>query len=236
MEMKGNGGPAGATASAEDVLDTLNDLLQLNHDAIGAYDIAIEKLEDRDHASQISGFKLDHERHIRELNDAILGLGGSPRNEPHKTSALKEAMQNLGAMAGDRGALLAWRANELQVRTKYDKYASKAVHWSNDVKRLIDQQALDEERHYRWVAETLAALGTLGASGVGSVRNRIAGVADTAREKAASGVSTARERASEGLDRAAGLGDEVENRVRTSPLKTLLMLFGVGFIIGRILR
>ncbi|HYJ79798.1 MAG TPA: DUF2383 domain-containing protein [Longimicrobiaceae bacterium] len=147
-----------APALAE-VLDGLNDLLQLDHDAVAAYDVAIEKLEDRDHADQIAGFRRDHERHIRELGELVLALGGVPRNEPHLTAPFKQAMQSLGGLAGDKGLLLAWRTNELQVRTKYDACASRAMFWPPEVKRTIDRAALDEERHYSWVAGVLQRLG-----------------------------------------------------------------------------
>jgi rubrerythrin len=151
---EGGRGSTPAAASAE-VLEGLNDLLQLDHDAVGAYEIAIEQLENRDHALQIKGFRSDHERHIRELNDLILRLGGSPVNEPHATAPLKQALQKVAAAAGDRALLMAWRANEFQVMTKYDGYARQGRAWPPEAKRLVDEFALDEERHYQWVAGVL---------------------------------------------------------------------------------
>jgi ElaB/YqjD/DUF883 family membrane-anchored ribosome-binding protein/rubrerythrin len=156
----------GRMAPTPEVLDGLNDLLQLDHDAIGAYEIAIERLEDRDNANQISGFKLDHERHIRSLNELIATLGGEPKNEPHATGPFKQALQRLGAAGGDKGLLLAFRANELQVRMKYDRYASKAVFWPADAKRVVDQNALDEERHYHWVSDLLERMGVAPGEGI----------------------------------------------------------------------
>jgi rubrerythrin len=208
-------------ADASTVLEALNDLLQLDHDAIGAYEIAIEKLEDRDHANQINGFKLDHQRHIRDLNELILELGGTPENEPHATAPLKEAMQKAGALGGDRGTLIAWRANELQVRTKYDGYASRAVGWPANVKRVIDEAALDEERHYHWVAGVLQQMGVGSGEGLetdllNKLRERTsqAGAAaerlsDRARSGVAGAVETARGRAADGLDRAAQRLDDI---------------------------
>ena len=143
----------------QEVLDGLNDLLQLDHDALAAYDVAISKLEDRDHASQISGFRRDHERHVRELNELVTRLGGTPVNHPHATGPFKTALQSLGGLAGDKGLLMAFRTNELQVRTKYDTYASKAMLWPPEVKRVVDGAALDEERHYAWVAGVLQRMG-----------------------------------------------------------------------------
>lgn len=139
-----------------EIVEGLNDLLQLDHDAIGAYEIAIEQLENREYALQIDGYKRDHERHIQRLNDAILELGGTPANEPHATAPLKQAVQRLSAVGGDKSLLSAWRSNELQVMTKYDSYAQQAVSWPASVKKLIDENALDEERHYQWIVTVMA--------------------------------------------------------------------------------
>lgn len=214
-----------APPAAAEILEGLNDLLQLDHDAVGAYEIAMEKLEDRDHASQIAGFLRDHERHIRELNELIAELGGSPVNQPHATGPFKQALQSLGGLAGDRGLLIAFRTNELQVRTKYDSYASKANAWPTAIKRVVDANALDEERHYRWVADALAAMGVGSGEGaevdvVDALRERTAVAGhrlDQAREKASEVVEEVRERAGEVAGqvraRAADAADAVRNRI-----------------------
>ncbi|HEX2093588.1 MAG TPA: ferritin-like domain-containing protein [Longimicrobiaceae bacterium] len=201
MDTQTTGQTEARTPETSEVLDALNDLLQLDHDAIGAYDIAIERLQDRDHANQIAGFRLDHERHIRDLNEAIARLGGTPMNEPHATGPFKQALQSLGGLAGDKGLLIAWRVNELQVRTKYDTYAARAVHWPDDLKRLVDRNALDEERHYEWVTQVLDKMGVPTAEGLEQdaatkLRERSAGpgVVDTLRERAGDLAATARER------------------------------------------
>jgi rubrerythrin/ElaB/YqjD/DUF883 family membrane-anchored ribosome-binding protein len=273
-------------ATTEEVLDGLNDLLRLDHDAIGAYDVAIERLDDRDFTSQIAGFKRDHEGHIEALNQLITELGGAPENKPHVTGILKKAMQAAGSIGGDKGLLIAWRANEYQVRSKYDAYASKAMHWPDNVKRLIDANALDEERHYHWVADVLDRLGVGPSEGLDtdlatrlretgarmglssdniSARAREAG--ETARTHVADGLDTAanrldrmgepdadgaqarmagmahrvadgmhsaadRVRSGEGID----LRTEIEGQVRERPVRTLLTVFGVGFVLGRLLR
>lgn len=216
------GGARSSAASDTEVLEGLNDLLQLDHDAIGAYEIAIEKLENRDHAEQIRGFKAEHERHIRDLNQMIQGLGGTPVNEPHATGPFKQAMQSLGALGGDRGILLAWRTNELQVRTKYDSYASKANSWPAEVKLLVDQNALDEERHYQWAVDTLQRMGVGSGEGpdlAGKVREQMSGASaraqeltDQARERAGEAVGAARNRMAGGLEAAAQRLDQVADQ------------------------
>jgi rubrerythrin len=210
-----------APPATAEILEGLNDLLQLDHDAVGAYEIAMEKLQDRDHADQIAGFRRDHERHIRELNELIAELGGTPKNQPHATGPFKLALQSIGALAGDKGALMAFRTNELQVRAKYDSYAAKANAWPTHIKRIIDACALDEERHYRWVSEVLGkdeneALDKIdtareraeaharpidkvtGAAGV--ARERVLEATELARDRAADVAGTVRERVSGGVD------------------------------------
>ena len=198
------------------LVSQLNDLLQLDHDAIGAYRIAIEKLENRDWATQISGYLTDHERHVRELTEAIVELGGTPMNEPHATGPFKQALQSLGAVGGDKGLLMAWRANELQVRSKYDRYASKAVFWPDRLKALVDRNALDEERHYRWVVGVLEAMGVnLGGGAEEGIVNRLRENLNRfgqGRDSAGETIEQARLRAADGLSAAAERIDRMATR------------------------
>jgi len=204
LEIRLQGDSAGA--SVEGILDGLNDLLQLDHAAIEAYEVAIEQLRDRQQALQIEGFKRDHERHIQELNDLILALGGSPKNESHVSAPLAQGMQKLAATMGDRALLIAWRGNELRMMTKYDEYTRKALLWPAEAKRLIDRNALDEERHYRWV------LGVLGGDEdeedvTDRVREAMARAREMsveAQERLSGAAFAARIRAAEGLEEAAG--------------------------------
>lgn len=222
-----------APPATAEILEGLNDLLQLDHDAVGAYEIAMEKLNDRDHADMIAGFRRDHERHIRELNELIADLGGTPVNQPHATGPFKLALQSLGGLAGDRGTLMAFRTNELAVRAKYDAYAAKANAWPTSLKRVIDACALDEERHYRWVSEVLgkdenAALDKVDAAreaaeaharpldrvtdAAAVAKERVLEAGELARERAADVAGTVRERVSGGVDAVRNRLEGVLNR------------------------
>jgi rubrerythrin len=216
-----------APPATAEILEGLNDLLQLDHDAVGAYEIAMEKLQDRDHADQIAGFRRDHERHIRELNELIAELGGTPKNQPHATGPFKLALQSLGGLAGDRGTLMAFRTNELQVRAKYDSYAAKANGWPTNIKRIIDGCALDEERHYRWVSEVLGKDENASLDAVDTARekaeaharpiDKVTDAASVARERVLEATELARDRAADlagtARDRAADLAGTARERV-----------------------
>ncbi|HEX6910016.1 MAG TPA: ferritin-like domain-containing protein [Longimicrobium sp.] len=217
-----------APPATAEILEGLNDLLQLDHDAVGAYEIAMEKLQDRDHADQIAGFRRDHERHIRELNELVAELGGTPANQPHATGPFKLALQSLGGLAGDRGTLMAFRTNELQVRAKYDAYAARANAWPTHIKRVIDACALDEERHYRWVSDVLGKDENEALDKIDTARERaaaharpidkVADAAAVAKERVLETTGLARERAADlagaARERVTGGVDAVRNRLQ----------------------
>jgi rubrerythrin len=222
-----------------EVLDGLNDLLRLDHDAISAYEIAIDALRNRDHALQIEGFKRDHEAHIRRLNDLIIHHGGTPANEPHATAPLKEAMQKLGGAGGDRGLLVAWRANELQAMTKYDRYAHKAARWPADAKRVVDENALDEERHYDWVIGLLGVDDPAEVQFANSVRERMVTARearDSAAERASATAVKVRSYAAYWLDPDGDFQLALAGEIRDHLLRSVLVAFSFGFVVGRVIR
>ncbi len=143
--------------SAELVAE-LNDLLQLDHDAMQAYTVAIENLDDEGHKTTLRMFRGDHERHISELTQLIRIYGGTPVQMPHIPSGFfKLAVQQVGRAGGDREILLAFKSNERQVRDKYQRHASEQH--PPEVDDVIRRAAADEERHYTWATATLERMG-----------------------------------------------------------------------------
>lgn len=201
----------------EEVIAGLNDLLQLDHDAVSAYEIAIDRLDDREHALHIESFRRDHQRHIRELNDLILAMGGVPTNEPHASAPLKEAIQKIAASSGDKGLLTAFRANEFQISTQYDGYAQEAQSWPPEAKRLVDQNALDEERHYSWVSDLLGSEDPAEVHAANRYREAKVQVevgVDDVKNKARDASTRARFKVADGLEGAASYLHEVAERGR----------------------
>ena len=136
----------------------LNDLLQLDHDAVGAYGIAIHAVTDEAHRETLREFRTDHERHIEELTRLIQDRGGKPIQAPHlPTGVFKLAVQKAGALAGDKGLLLAFKANERQSRDKFRRIAENAD--DLEVADVLARAADDEIRHYDWATRTLLELG-----------------------------------------------------------------------------
>jgi rubrerythrin len=136
----------------------LNDLIRLDHDAIAAYSLAIERVESTTYRETLEGFRRDHERHVRELTERVRAAGGTPAEGPHaSTGAFKLAVQALGAAAGsDRALILAFKANEGESVAKY-RAAAERPH-SDAVREILARAARDEEKHYEWAESRLKRL------------------------------------------------------------------------------
>lgn len=150
--------PAANEPGDPELVAELNDLLQLDHDAVGAYTLAIEGLPADAFRETLAGFRADHERHVAELSELIRGRGGIPVPLPHlPTGAFKLAVQALGSLGEHRAVLLAFKTNEGQVRDKYRRHAGRGH--PPEVADVLLRAAADEERHYRWAEEMLERLG-----------------------------------------------------------------------------
>lgn len=187
--------PTETIPHSADLVAELNDLLKLDHDAVQAYSLAIKGLENESYKATLAQFRGDHERHITELTELIRSRGGTPMEMPHLTSGpFKLAMQAIGSgvrvtgLAGDRAVLVTFKANERQVRDKYVRYAARP--YPEEVARVVRQAADDEELHYRWVKQTLQALGYGEETLVGKA-NRVFGRVHGAAANAMEGIERA---------------------------------------------
>ena len=105
----------------------LNDLLQLDHDAVQSYGLAIRELEHPAYRETVRRYMADHQRHVEELTGLITTHGGLPIDIPHPTGVAKLAKQAVGGLGDDRRVLLAFRANERQARDKYVRAMEKST-------------------------------------------------------------------------------------------------------------
>ena len=167
------------------MIATLNDLLQLEHDALPAYALAIAGLRDRERSEAVEAFRDDHLRHVEELSGLIVARGGLPLHLPHlPTGPLKLAVQAAGLPGGDRAVLLAFRANEWQAREKYARLSAAVGEGRGreDVAAVLRRAAADEARHYAWAVGALEALGLGDDTPVGTANAAFARLHGTVAE------------------------------------------------------
>jgi rubrerythrin len=214
----------------------LNDLLQSDHDAVQAYAIAIEQLGEPEYRRTLERFREDHERHIRELTELIRAHGGIPLELPHvPTGMFKAAVQRAGALGGDWATLLAFKANERQVRDRYREAACQGH--PEDVADMLGRAAADEARHYVWALEMLDHLNL----GPDSMVGRVEGALERGHQHAAELIEKVERRMLQTVEQVrtgdlAGLGANLHEQVKKRPLSAALILAGIGFLIGRAAR
>ncbi len=210
------------TQTDSELAAELNDLLMLDHDAVQAYSLAIRLLENPEYKRQLEVFRVDHERHIDELSQLVRSRGATPLELPHVPSgAFKLAVQAVGAAGGDRAVLLAFKANERQVRDKYRRSA-RAVHPA-DVTSVLARGADDETRHYAWALETLEELGVTSDS--------LTGRAEQAFEVVHARSADALERVErQTIEAARRAGRTLREDIIDNPIGSALLAVGVGFV------
>lgn len=212
-----------------ELIGQLEDLIQLDHDAVQAYGLALSALRSETLRATIEQFRADHERHITELTQLIHSRGATPIALMHLPSgAFKLALQGVGSVAarlgsGDVAVLLAFKANERQVRDKYRRIAREPH--PSDVTSVLARAADDEARHYAWVLEMLDDLGEGGESMAGRAER----VVEVAHARMADTMENAEREAMLVANRARrGVGAQL----RDNPLGAVLGAVGAGVVLA----
>ena len=176
----------------------LNDLLQLDHDAVEAYTIAINMVRDAGYRDTLADYRADHKRHIEELAALVRARGGLPTEMPHPTGVLKLAVQTVGAAAGDDALLLAFKAVEGQARDKYESATRDS--FPPDVAEAIAAASADENKHYKWVERTLEERGV----GRGTLPHGLASIVERVHKSLADPIEAAGRAVMENVGHAVG--------------------------------
>jgi rubrerythrin len=135
-------------------LNKLRDLAQLDVDAIGLYEAAMERITIPFVREKLSEFRVDHVRHVQDLNEEISELGGQPvSNSPDLKGTVLRGFTAVTSMMGTQAALLAMIGNEELTNLSYE--AALKLNWSPDLRMLIEKNFFDEKRHLAWLKEAL---------------------------------------------------------------------------------
>ncbi|HVK75426.1 MAG TPA: PA2169 family four-helix-bundle protein [Kofleriaceae bacterium] len=130
-----------------DVIDRLNDLIQLDHDAISAYDNCIERVgDDVALRTELEAFRGDHDTHVTELGDVVRDLGGTPRGTGREArSKLVEGLSAIRTAIGVEGALKAMRLTEQVTNRAYEDVLDEELPAS--ARAVVEKNLGDERRH-----------------------------------------------------------------------------------------
>jgi rubrerythrin len=145
------------TASAEEIVTHLNSLLALDHDAIEAYEAAIERLRavlDRD---KLRSFVAHHRRHLLEISPMVREFHGQPVTEADFRRFVTKGKVVLGGVIGDRAVLQAMQSNEEAAASAYHR-ASIDPGIPSRVRVVLEHTLRDEREHLGWLERRLDAL------------------------------------------------------------------------------
>jgi rubrerythrin len=138
------------------LIGLVEDLLLLEHDAIAAYDTAIERLENPSYKQKLAEFKTDHDRHVQELTQLATTVGAKPYREGDAKQMLTTGKVALASIMGDRAILTAMRSNEEDTVTAYER-ASRHTEATPEARTIFERAHADELRHREWMSNAASA-------------------------------------------------------------------------------
>jgi bacterioferritin (cytochrome b1) len=137
------------------VIRKLNRLLELDFDAIEAYESAIAGLKDLKNQHALQAYCDDHRRHTQVLSEIVVALGGQPARGSDWMRLLTVGKVQLAKLTGrDRAILFAMRINEEVTNRRYE-LAIAMGGMDAATLQTVKQNLSDERRHREWISRRL---------------------------------------------------------------------------------
>jgi uncharacterized protein (TIGR02284 family) len=137
-------------------IEDLKSLVQLDFDAVQAYDQATSHITEDHVRHTLVSFRSDHERHITELSQIITEFGEVP---PKLSRDIKgfilEGLTSLQSLMGTKAALIAMKTNENIVNRRYRK-ALDSLSMPTAVRNAVLKNYEDEKRHLAYIERAIA--------------------------------------------------------------------------------
>lgn len=138
----------------KELLKQLEDLSQLDIDAVHAYTSAIERIDLPDVKERLTAFRGDHERHITDLAPLIERMGGTPpKQTPDFKGFMIQGFTAVKSMLGNESALKAMKSNEELTNKTYDDALKQD--FPSDVRSVIERNRDDERRHLEYIEQCI---------------------------------------------------------------------------------
>lgn len=138
---------------AKKEIEELNDLIALDHDAVSAYESAINGIAEEPIRAELRQFQEDHRRHIRELSQVVRNLGGKPRERTDVKGFFIKGFTAISSAMGTEPALKAMESNEKLTTRSYAH--ARDADFGPEAKPLIARAYDDERRHLSWIEQAL---------------------------------------------------------------------------------
>ena len=141
----------------KNLIEAMSNLVQLDIDAVHAYDQAVKEIDDKIIRDRLLKFQYEHRNHISGLSKQIENLGGQA---PERSQDLKgyviEAFAAIRSFTGLKGALNAMKTTEEIT----NRYYGEVVSWEapSEVKELLRTYFSEEKIHLDYISSNLQAM------------------------------------------------------------------------------
>lgn len=139
--------------SPDKMVEELSELIRYDFDAIGAYNAAIDDIEDLEVREPLIQFRGDHERHVQDLSEIVRRLGGQPPEKPGIKGVVRKTMTKVAGLGGIELTLKAMRSNEVVLNKTYAHHLS--LDFPDQIKEVIRRNYGDEQRHLAFIEQAL---------------------------------------------------------------------------------
>lgn len=136
--------------------DAIYSLVELEYDAIGAYELALERLNTTEYKSKLSSFIQDHKQHVNSLKGYY---GNSSVSLPESADMVKGMMAKMKVLFGDftgsdENILRAMLSNEQDTNTAYNRLVNHPAK-PRELDPILEKAFLDEQNHKIWLEQTI---------------------------------------------------------------------------------
>ncbi len=134
-------------------IDAIKELTELDYDAVGAYEVAMDNLENPEYKQKFKEFRDDHRRHINELSEFLKRCNESAPTEADNTKdLLVKGKVKLASLFGDDKILVAMLSNEEDTQKAYERMNSRVNESTDDkIADVLARGLQDEKKHGDWL-------------------------------------------------------------------------------------
>lgn len=141
----------------ESFVEAIKELIELNYDAIEAYEAAINNIETIDYQKQFEKFKKDHTDHIAELASFLKRCGEkSPTGPDNTKSLLIKGKVKIAAIFDDDKILTAMLSNEEDMVKAYERVNARSGESEDkEIAEVLARGVEVEKGHKQWLEDNL---------------------------------------------------------------------------------
>jgi len=139
-----------AVGKESDFVEALKNVIEVDYDAVEAYDAAISRLNNEHFKSALKNFKDDHLRHIKELSNLLRKRNEKTPEGPDIKQWLTKGKVIIANLMGDGAIIDAMISNEKDTNCAYQNINEREDIW-DDAKEILKRGLEDEKRHKDWL-------------------------------------------------------------------------------------